>query len=83
LPVRLPAKQEYGIQGFRRGDAVFYTVRGEPDEVSKLMQELKKWGVPEVIALVRHRAGPRRQDAEDEEQDAEATESDENDKKKA
>jgi hypothetical protein len=43
-----------GIQAIRRGDAVLYTVRGEPAEVRELMGQLDKEGVGEVVALISH-----------------------------
>ena len=61
-----------GIQAFRRGDLILYTVRGEPSEVQELMGQLDRRGVGEVIALIRHQAlddGPAEQE-EQEEQDA-------------
>jgi hypothetical protein len=45
-----------GIQAFRRGDIVLYTVRGEPSEVQELMGRLDKEQVGEVIALISHHA---------------------------
>jgi hypothetical protein len=54
-----------GIQAFRRGDFILYTIRGEPAKVEELMQQLDKQGVGEVIALIRHPAleAPREVDA--------------------
>ncbi len=43
-----------GIQAIRRGDAVLYTVRGEPAEVRELMKQLDREGVGEVVALISH-----------------------------
>jgi len=45
-----------GIQAFRRGDMVLYSVRGEPNEVLELMAELDRQGVGEVVAFISHRA---------------------------
>lgn len=45
-----------GIQAFRRGDIILYTVRGEPKEVLELMGQLDKQGVGEVVALISHHA---------------------------
>ncbi len=45
-----------GIQAFRRGDIILYTVRGEPKEVLELMRQLDKQGVGEVVALISHHA---------------------------
>ena len=54
-----------GIQAFRRGDFILYTIRGEPKKVQELMGQLDKQGVGEVIALIRHPAPepPREVDA--------------------
>jgi hypothetical protein len=46
-----------GIQAFRRGDIILYTVRGEPKEVLELMGHLDRQGVGEVVALISHHAG--------------------------
>ncbi|HOX38229.1 MAG TPA: hypothetical protein PL033_09595 [Candidatus Brocadiia bacterium] len=54
LPAGIDDGINRGVQGYRRGDTVVYTVRGDPEEVVRLVQELKKWGVPEVVALVSH-----------------------------
>jgi hypothetical protein len=56
-----------GIQAFRRGDIVLYTVRGEPREVQELMGQLDREQVGEVIALISHHA----QDEPPDEDDAE------------
>jgi hypothetical protein len=45
-----------GIQAFRRGNVILYTVRGEPQEVLKLMGQLDEQGVGEVVALISHEA---------------------------
>ena len=45
-----------GIQAFRRGDVVLYTVRGEPRQVQELMGQLDKERVGEVVALISHHA---------------------------
>ena len=45
-----------GIQAFRRGDLILYTIRGEPKEVLELMGQLDREGVSEVVALISHRA---------------------------
>ena len=39
-----------GIQAWRRGDAILYTVRGEPREVGELILELEGQGIDEIIA---------------------------------
>lgn len=59
-----------GIQAFRRGDIVLYTVRGEPRKVQELMGQLDRDQVGEVIALISHHA----QDEPPAEEDAEAEE---------
>jgi hypothetical protein len=46
-----------GIQAYRRGDIILYTVRGEPREVLELMGQLDQQGVGEVVALISHQAG--------------------------
>ena len=45
-----------GIQAFRRGDIILYTIHGEPEQVRKLIGELENRQVGEVIALISHRA---------------------------
>ena len=45
-----------GVQAFRRGDVILYTVRGEPDQVMELVGQLHKQGVREVAALISHHA---------------------------
>jgi hypothetical protein len=45
-----------GIQAFRRGNVVLYTVRGEPRQVLELMGRLDKERVGEVVALISHHA---------------------------
>jgi hypothetical protein len=45
-----------GIQAFRRGDVILYTVRGEPSEVQELMARLTDDNVGEVVALISHQA---------------------------
>ena len=60
-----------GIQAFRRGDVVLYTVRGEPAEVQELMAKLSDDNVGEVVALISHQAADGDEDP-DEETDGEA-----------
>jgi hypothetical protein len=43
-----------GVQAFRRGDLILYTVRGEPEEVRRLMERLREEQVGEVAALITH-----------------------------
>ncbi len=45
-----------GVQAYRRGNVILYTVRGEPREVQELVGELDKDGVEEVVALISHRS---------------------------
>ncbi len=63
----------HGIQAFRRGDAILYSVRGEPELVRELMGRLGQDGVEEVVAFISHQIepgpAPREPDAEDEGQD--------------
>ena len=61
-----------GIQAYRRGDLILYTIRGEPRDVLELMGQLDKQGVGEVVALIRHQA-PEPDEAEDEDAEAEPT----------
>lgn len=56
-PIYSPPDVTRGIQAYRRGDVILYTVRGEPSEVQQLIGELDRRGVGEVVALVSHRAG--------------------------
>ncbi len=51
-----------GIQAFRRGDVILYTVRGEPKEVQALIGQLDRQGVGEVVALISHRAEEKKKD---------------------
>jgi hypothetical protein len=62
-----------GIQAFRRGDVILYTVRGEPAEVQELMARLTDDNVGEVVALISHQATDdeeAEQDSDDEAEDA-------------
>jgi hypothetical protein len=52
-----------GIQAFRRGDLILYTVRGEPAEVQELMARLSEDNVGEVVALISHQAEDADEDA--------------------
>lgn len=47
-----------GIQAYRRGEVILYTIRGEPRQVRELMGELDRTGVDEVVALITHPASP-------------------------
>lgn len=62
-----------GIQAFRRGEAILYTVRGEPAKVQELISQLDKQGVDELIALISHRS-PEPLPAEDDRQKEDETE---------
>ena len=46
----------HGVQAYRRGNAILYTIRGEPKDVEQLMHELDKHNVREVVALISHPA---------------------------
>ena len=56
VPLYSPLDVTRGIQAYRRGDVILYTIRGEPSEVLELIGELDKRGVGELVALVSHRA---------------------------
>ncbi|MFP4176829.1 MAG: hypothetical protein ACOCR1_02530 [Planctomycetota bacterium] len=56
VPLYSPLDVSKGLQAYRRGEMVLYTVRGEPEKVQQLMDELDGRGVGEVVALVSHRA---------------------------
>jgi len=66
VPMYVGRDVDRGIQAFRRGDMILYTVRGEPDEVQELVGELNKKGVNEVVALISHQPFDE-QDEQDEE----------------
>lgn len=53
-----------GIQAFRRGDIVLYTVRGEPELVKELIGRLDREGIGELVAFISHRT--EEEDADDE-----------------
>ena len=65
-PIYSPLDVTRGIQAYRRGDMILYTIRGEPSEVQELIAELDRRGVGEVVALVSHRAAEDRSGEEDE-----------------
>ena len=73
IPIEGVSSIVRGIQAFRRGDLILYTVRGEPSEVQELMGQLNRRGVGEVIALIRHQAVDT-ETVEEEESGAEAAE---------
>jgi hypothetical protein len=56
VPLYSPLDVSKGLQAYRRGDMILYTVRGEPNKVQELIGELDQRGVGEVVALVSHRA---------------------------
>lgn len=56
VPLYSPLDVSKGLQAFRRGDMILYTVRGEPEKVQELIRELDGKGVNEVVALVSHPA---------------------------
>jgi len=55
VPLYSPLDVTRGIQAYRRGDIILYTVRGEPSKVQELIGELDRRGVSELVALVSHR----------------------------
>ncbi len=55
VPLYSPLDVSRGLQAFRRGDVILYTVRGKPDKVHELIEELDKKGVNDVVALISHR----------------------------
>ena len=59
-----------GVQAYRRGNVILYTVRGEPREVLELVGELDKDGVDEVVALISHRSdeAPEEREVQEEEE---------------
>ncbi len=59
-----------GVQAFRRGNVILYTVRGEPGQVQDLMGRLNKEGVDEVVALISHEAGKEPEEIEEPPRDA-------------
>jgi hypothetical protein len=54
-PVPIYGGVAEGVQAYRRGDVVVYTVRGEPASVRKLLDLLEADGADEVVALISHR----------------------------
>lgn len=74
-PVYSPLDVTRGIQAYRRGDMILYTIRGEPSEVLELIGELDRRGVSEVVALVSHRADDAESDEPRPEADSGAGES--------
>lgn len=58
VPLYSPIDARKGLQAYRRGDVILYTIRGEPDKVRELIGELDKRGVDELVALVSHHIGP-------------------------
>lgn len=56
VPMYSPLAVTQGIQAFRRGDMILYTVRGEPEQVIELIGELSRRGVRDVVALVSHQS---------------------------
>lgn len=64
-PIYSPLDVTTGIQAYRRGDMILYTIRGEPRQVQELIGELDRNGVGEVVALVSHRAVDAEVDGKD------------------
>lgn len=56
VPLYSPLDVSKGLQAYRRGEMILYTVRGEPSKVQELISELDGQGVNEVVALVSHHA---------------------------
>lgn len=56
VPLYSPLDVAKGLQAYRRGEMILYTVRGEPEKVQELISELDGRGVNEVVALVSHHA---------------------------
>ncbi len=54
VPLYSPLDVSKGLQAYRRGDMILYTVRGKPEKVQELISELDGRGVNEVVALVSH-----------------------------
>jgi len=71
VPLYSPLDVTRGIQAYRRGDVILYTVRGEPSKVQELVGELGRRGVSEVVALVSHAAPEAEPDLEDVPEDVE------------
>lgn len=44
-----------GIQAYRRGEDVVYSVQGRPEDVRQLLDLLERDGVEDVVALISHR----------------------------
>ncbi len=57
-----------GVQAFRRGDIVLYSVRGEPEVVRELVGKLGEEGVDEVVAFISHRTDGQEEEEEGSEQ---------------
>ena len=66
VPMYAGQDVDQGIQAFRRGEMILYTVRGEPHEVQELVDELNKKGVNEVVALISHQSFEKQDEAGDE-----------------
>ena len=54
VPLDHQANISEGIQAYRRGNQIIYTVRGEPEVIKELMSELDRNGVGQVVALISH-----------------------------
>ena len=55
VPLYSPLDVSEGLQAYRRGNVILYTIRGEPQKVQELIGELDNRGVGELVALVSHR----------------------------
>jgi len=54
VPMYSPLDVTKGLQAYRRGDVILYTIRGAPGKVQELIGELDNRGVKELVALVSH-----------------------------
>jgi hypothetical protein len=54
-PVPMYGGVTEGVQAYRRGDVVVYTVRGGPSDVRELVDLLERDGAEELVALISHR----------------------------
>jgi hypothetical protein len=65
VPLYSPLDVTKGIQAYRRGDMILYTIKGEPEKVQELIGELNNTGVDELVAFVSHRSDRDIQDVAD------------------
>lgn len=62
VPLYSPLDVSRGLQAYRRGNVVLYTVRGEPAKIMELIEELDSHGINEIVALVSHRSDQKTQE---------------------